>query len=74
MLGKDDFTLMEKFVALFKPIKKMADQLNGETYSTIHVVLPTIKDIKNHIDSYKKDKIIGATAKSLSKEFDDYFR
>ena len=52
----------------------MADQLNGETYSTIHVVLPTIKDIKNHIDSYKKDKIIGATAKSLSKEFDDYFR
>ena len=74
MLEKDDFTLMEKFVALFKPIKKMADQLNDETYSTIHVVLPTIKDIKNHIDSFKKDEIIGATAKSFSKEFDDYFR
>ena len=74
MLGKDDFTLMEKFVALFKPIKKMADQLNGETYSTIHMVLPTIKDIKNHIDGFKKDKVIGETAKYLSKEFDDYFR
>ena len=74
MLEKDDFTLMEKFVALFKPIKKMADQLNGETYSTIHMVLPTIKDIKNHIDAFKKDKLIGATAKALSKEFDDYFR
>ena len=74
MLDKDDFKLMEKFVALFKPIKKMADQLNGETYSTIHMVLPTIKDIKNHIDAFKKDKLIGATAKALSKEFDDYFR
>ena len=74
MLDKDDFTLMEKFVALFKPIKKMADQLNGETYSTIHMVLPTIKDIKNHIDAFKKDKLIGATAKALSKEFADYFR
>merc|ERR1719154_738135 len=73
MLDKDDFKLMEKFVALFKPIKKMADQLNGETYSTIHMVLPTTKDIKNHIDAFKKDEIIGATAKYPSKEFDDYF-
>ena len=52
----------------------MADQLNGETYSTIHMVLPTIKDIKNHIDGFKKDKVIGETAKYLSKEFDEYFR
>ena len=74
MLTKDDFTLMEKFVALFKPIQKMADQLNGENYSTIHLVLPIIKDIKDHIDGFKKDKIIGQTAKSLSKEFDQYCR
>lgn len=50
------------------------DLLNGENYSTIHMVLPTIKDIKNHIDGFKKDKVIGETAKYLSKEFDDYFR
>ena len=74
MLTKDDLTLMEKFVALFKPIQKMADQLNGEDYSTIHLVLPIIKDIKDHIDGFKKDKIIGQTAKCLSKEFDEYCR
>ena len=51
-----------------------SDLLNGENYSTIHMVLPTIKDIKNHIDGFKKDKVIGETAKYLSKEFDDYFR
>ena len=61
VLSKDDFTLMEKFLALLKPIN----------YSTIHMVLPTIKDIKNHSDGFKKDKVIGETAKYLSKEFDD---
>ena len=74
VLSKDDFTLMEKFLALLKPIKKMADLLNGENYSTIHMVLPTVKDIKHHIDGFKKDKVIGDSAKHLSKEFDDYFR
>ena len=74
LLTKDDFDLMEKFLALFKPIKKMSDQLNAESYSTINLVLPTVKDIKCHIDSFKKDRLIGAAAKSLSKEFDNYFR
>ena len=74
VLSRNDFILMEKFVSLFKPIKRMADLLNGENYSTIHMVLPTIKDIKHHIDGFKKDKVIGDTAKHLSKEFDDYFR
>ena len=32
VLSRNDFILMEKFVALFKPIKKMADLLNGENY------------------------------------------
>ena len=68
---KDDFTLMEKFLALLEPIKKIADL---PTYSTIHMVFPTIKDFKTHIDGFKKDKVIRDTAKYLSKEFDDYFR
>ena len=54
VLSRNDFTLMEKFVALFKPIKRMADLLNG--------------------DGFKKDKVIGDTARYLSKEFDEYFR
>ena len=28
LLTKDDFNLMEKFLSLFKPIKRMSDQLN----------------------------------------------
>ena len=51
-----------------------SDLLNGKNYSTIHMVLPTIKDINNHIDGFKKDKVIGETAKYLSKEFEDHFR
>ena len=74
LLTTEDFDLLEKFLALFKPIKKMADQLNGEAYSTINLVLPTVKDIKSHIDSFKKDKLISVAAKTLSKEFDKYFR
>ena len=73
-LQLEDFQLLDKFVALFKPIKKMADQLNGESYSTINLVLPTVRDIKSHIDSFKKDRLIGVTARALSKEFDNYFR
>ena len=73
-LSKKDFQLLDKFVELFKPIKKMADQLNGETYSTIHLVLPTVREIKSHIDSFKKDKLVGVLAKALSKEFEKYFR
>ena len=72
-LSKKDFQLLDKFVELFKPIKKMSDLLNGETYSTIHLVLPTVREIKSHIDSFKKDKLVGVLAKTLSKEFENYF-
>ena len=72
-LSKKDFQLLDKFVELFKPIKKISDLLNGETYSTIHLVLPTVREIKSHIDSFKKDKLVGVLAKALSKEFENYF-
>ena len=73
-LDKKDFTLIDKFLKLFKPIKSMSDLLAGEKYSSIQYVLPTVKDVKEHIDSFKTDKLIGKTVKALSKEFDSYFR
>ena len=73
-LDKKDVTLINKFLLLFQPIQKMSEQLGGEKYSSIHMVLPIVKDIKDHIDSYKSDKLVGGTAKALSKEFDKYFR
>ena len=48
--------------------------LAGEQYSSIQYVLPTVKDVKEHIDLFKTDKLIGKTVKALSKEFDSYFR
>ena len=57
LLTKDDFDLMEKFLSLFKPIKKMSDQLNGESYSSL--VLPTVKDIKSHIIPSKRTVLLG---------------
>ena len=73
-LDKKDFTLIHKFLKLFKPIKSMSDLLAGEKYSSIQYVLPTVKDVKEHIDLFKTDKLIGKTVKALSKEFDSYFR
>ena len=73
-LEKKDWALIVKFLALFKPIKLMSDQLSGEKYSSIHMVLPTIKDIKEHIEAFKTDKLIGKTVKVLLKEFENYFR
>ena len=49
----------------------MSVQLSGEKYSSI---LPTIKDIKEHIEAFKTDKLIGKTVKNLRKEFENYFR
>ena len=31
-----------------------------------YMVLPTIKDIKNHINGFKKDRVIGETAFNFS--------
>ena len=45
-LDKKDFTLIDKFLKLFKPIKSMSDLLAGEKYSSIQYVLPTVKDVK----------------------------
>lgn len=73
-LDKKDWALIDKFLALFKPIKTMSDLLAGEKYASVHMVLPTIKDIKEHIESFKYDKLIGKTVKALIKEFDSYFR
>ena len=56
-LDKKDITLINKFLSLFQPIQKMSDQLGGEKYSSIHMVLPIVKDIKDNIDSYKSDKL-----------------
>ena len=73
-LDKKDFTLIDKFLKLFQPIKKMSDMLAGEHYSSIQFVLPTVKDVRDHIDQFKSDKLIGKTVKALGKEFDSYFR
>ena len=73
-LERKDWALIDKFLALFKPIQLMSDQLSGEKYSSIHMVLPTIKDIKEHIEAFKTDKLIGKTVKTLLKEFENYFR
>ena len=73
-LDKKDFTLIDKFLKLFQPIKKMSDMLGGEHYSSIQFVLPTVKDVRDHIDQFKSDKLIGKTVKALGKEFDSYFR
>ena len=73
-LERKDWALIDKFLALFKPIQLMSNQLSGEKYSSIHMVLPTIMDIKEYIEGLKTDKLIVKTVKTLQKEFENYFR
>ena len=73
-LKRKDWALINKFLALFKPIQLMSNQLSGEKYSSIHMVLPTIMDIKEYIEGLKTDKLIVKTVKTLQKEFENYFR
>ena len=73
-LDKKEITLIDKFLKLFKPIKSISDLLAGEQYSSIQYILPTVKDVKEHIYLFKSYKLIGKTTKALSKEFASYFR
>ena len=41
----------------------MSNQLSGEKYSSIHMVIPTIMDIKEYIEGLKTDKLIEKTVK-----------
>ena len=63
-LGKNDFTLIDKLLT-----STLTVQANQVQY-----VLPTVKDVNEHIYLFKSDKLIGKTAKALSKEFESYFR
>ena len=67
-LERKDWALIDKFLALFKPIQLMSNQLSGEKYSSIHMVLPNIMDIKEYIEGLKTDKLIVKTVKTLQKE------
>ena len=74
-LERKDWALIDNFFAFFKPIQLMSEQLSGagEKYSSIHMVLPTIMDIKEYIKGLKTDKLIRKTVKTLQKEFENYF-
>ena len=74
-LERKDWALIDKFSAFFKPIQLMSDQLSGawEKYFSIHMVLPTIMDIKEYIEGLKTDELIRKTVKTLQKEFENYF-
>ena len=73
-LERKDWARIDKFLAFFKPIQLMSDQLSGagEKYSFIHMVLPTIMDIKEYIEGLKTDELIRKTVKTLQKEFENY--
>ena len=55
-LDKKDFTLIDKLLTSTSTV-----QANQVQY-----VLPTVKDVNEHIYHFKSDKLIGKTAKALS--------
>ena len=73
-LLEEDLFLINKFVQLFSPIKKKADILSGEEFSSIHLVWPAVREMRLHIEKFKKDATIGKFAKDFLKMFDSYFK
>ena len=55
-MDKKDFTLIDKLLTSTSTV-----QANQVQY-----VLPTVKDVNEHIYLFKSDKLIGKTAKALS--------
>ena len=74
ILLEEDLFLMKKFVQLFSPIKKKSDILSGEEFSSIHLVWPAVREMRLHIEKFKKDATIGKFAKDFLKMFDSYFK
>ena len=74
VLTKHDMFLISKFVDLFALVKKKTDSLSGEDFSSIQLVWPAVREIRNHIERFKKDATIGKFAKDFLKLFDHYFK
>ena len=74
ILSEQDMILIKKFVQLFALIKKKADVLSGEEFSSIHLVWPAVREMRAHIEKFKKDATIGQFAKDFLQMFDSYFK
>ena len=68
-LKEDDYTLINHFVEFFRPIKEKADILGGENYTTLHLVLPSIKGIRRQINKHRDHPVIGAFVQDFDVEF-----
>ena len=57
-LKDDDYALINLFVELFRPMKELSDILGGEQFSTIHLVLPGVKEIRRQIKKHEDHPVI----------------
>ena len=67
----DDLKLDKKYFTL---IDKLLTSTSTVQANQVQYVLPTVKDVNEHIYLFKSDKLIGKIVKALSKEFESYFR
>ena len=74
ILTENDLFLINKFCQLFAMIKKKADVLSGEEFSSIQLVWPAVREIRGHIEKFKKDAKISKFAKDFLRLFDSYFK
>ena len=74
ILLEEDLFLIKKFVQLFSLIKKKADILSGEEFSSIQLVWPALREMRAHIEKFKKDASIGRFARDFLQMFDSYFK
>lgn len=52
-----DLTLLRKIISFLKPFKQASDELEGDTYPTIHKVFLHKAKIEKHLTSYLQDTV-----------------
>jgi len=69
----DDLKLDKKYFTL---IDKLLTSTSTVLANQVQYVLPTVKDVNEHINLFKSDKLTGKTANAMAliKEFESYFR
>ena len=68
-----DVTELELFIEIMSPFEELFSKLNGELYSTMNQVFPSVKELMLILESKKNDPKVGSFSRELLKEVKSSF-
>ena len=74
VLTERDYQYMKAYTNMMEPMMEKSDQLGAETFSTIHMVYPTLMEIIAHLDEISRKPLCKTLATDLKKNIKFYFK